>query len=102
GASYTSAGVWMQLGVPLIDKTMDIATRFNWLNPSTDLANDNFYSFEAMLAYYAMHTQNLVVKVRYAFGHQESPGAAALGLVRLIVTTAGPIQLFTIQLNLAF
>ncbi|HEY7376419.1 MAG TPA: hypothetical protein VIF57_29945 [Polyangia bacterium] len=102
GASYTSVGVWSQLGVPLVEKTMDIAARFNWLNPSTDVGNENFYSVEGQLAYYAMHTQNLVVKARYGLGHQSSPGMAALGPVPLILTTPGRIQLFTIQLNLAF
>src|SRR4029078_1398157 len=60
-------------GVPLIEKTMDIAARFNWLNPSTDVGNENFYSVEGQLAYYAMHTQNLVVKARYGLGHQSAP-----------------------------
>jgi hypothetical protein len=102
GGTFTSAGIWTQLGVPIIEKTMDVAARFNWLNPSTDLGNDNFFSLELMTAYYAMHTQNLVVKARYGIGHQDSPGAAALGPVPVILSTPGRIQLFTIQLNLAF
>jgi len=81
---------------------MDIAARFNWLNPSTDVGNENFYSVEGQLAYYAMHTQNLVVKARYGLGHQSAPAMAALGPVPLILSTPGRIQLFTIQLNLAF
>ena len=99
--SYTSIGAWGQAGVPLIAKTMDISARFNWLNPSTDLTNDMFYSIEGQLAYYVSHTQGLVVKLRYAYGHQNTPGEAALGAVQLL-TTPGTTQLGTLQLNLAF
>jgi hypothetical protein len=86
--------------VPLVDKTLDIATRFNWLNASTALSDDSFYSIEGQLAYYVSHSPGLVVKLRYAYGHQNSPGEAALGDVPLI-TTAGNTQIFTLQLNLA-
>jgi hypothetical protein len=101
GPSWSSYGAWGQVGVPLVARTMDIATRANWLNPSTDLANDIFYSIEGQLAYYASHSQHLVVKLRYAYGHQDTPGMAALGDVPLL-TTPGTTQLATIQLNLAF
>jgi hypothetical protein len=99
--AYTSVGAWAQLGVPVIDKTMDVAARFNWLNPSTSLGNDQFYSIELQTAWYASHSQNLVIKVRYGLGHQDSPGMAALGDVPLVLT-AGRTQLGTVQLNLAF
>ena len=99
-ARYTSVGVWGQVGVPLVPKTLDIATRFNWLDASIDLGDDDFYSLEGQLAYYVSHTQGLVVKLRYAAGHQSSPGMAALGDVPLI-TTPGWTQLGTLQLNIA-
>lgn len=98
---YTQVGAWGQVGVPLISKTLDIATRFNWLNPSTSLSNDLFYSLEGQLAYYVSHSPGLVVKLRYAAGHQNSPDMAALGDVPLIIP-AGWTQLGTLQLNLAF
>ena len=100
GAAYTSVGAWGQVGVPLVDKTLDISTRFNWLDASTALSDDAFYSIEGQLAYYVSHSQGLVVKLRYAYGHQNSPGEEALGDVPL-VTTAGNTQIFTAQLNLA-
>jgi hypothetical protein len=101
GAPFTSVGAWGQLGVPLIERTLDVAARVNWLNASTSLAGDQFYSVEGQLAFYASRSQNLVVKLRYGFGHQSSPGAAALGEVPLILP-AGRTQLGTLQLNLAF
>ncbi len=99
-AQYTSVGAWGQVGVPLVPKTLDIATRFNWLDTGTDVSDNDFYSIEGQLAYYVSHTQGLVVKLRYAAGHQSSPGAAALGDVPLIVGE-GWTQLGTLQLNLA-
>ena len=99
-ARYTSVGAWAQAGVPLVAQTLDIATRFNWLDASIDLGDDDFYSIEGQLAYYVSHSPGLVVKLRYAAGHQSSPGMAALGDVPLI-TTPGWTQLGTLQLNLA-
>jgi Phosphate-selective porin O and P len=101
GSSFTSVGAWGQLGVPLIERALDIATRINWLNASTSLSNDQFYSIEGQMALYASHSQHLVIKLRYAYGHQNSPGEAALGPVALILP-AGRTQLGTLQLNLAF
>ena len=80
---------------------MDVAARFNWLNPSTTLGNDQFYSIEGQIAWYVSHSQHLVVKLRYGLGHQDTPGMAALGDVPLVLP-AGRTQLGTIQLNLAF
>jgi len=101
-ASYWSDGFWTQLGVPLIAHSLDVAARFNWLNASTDLDNDDFYSIEGMLGYYVMHSPNLVVKLRYGIGHQDAPDMTMLGAVPLILATPGRIQLGTLQLNLAF
>ena len=99
---FTSIGAWGQLGIPIVAKTVDVAVRVNWLNPSTSLSNDQFYSVEVQSAYYPMHTQNLTFKLRYGLGHQDSPGMAALGAVPLIIDVPGRTQLFTLQLTLSF
>jgi hypothetical protein len=101
GTSFTSVGVWGQLGVLLIEKTLDAGARVNWLNASTSLTNDQFYSLEGQIVYYISHSQHFVLKLRYAYGHQSSPGMDALGAVPLI-TAQGNTQLATVQLNLAF
>ena len=98
---FTSVGAWGQIGVPLVERTLDIATRINWLNASTSLSGDQFYSIEGQTALYVSHSQHLVIKLRYAYGHQDSPGMTALGPVPLILP-AGRTQLGTLQLNLAF
>jgi hypothetical protein len=100
-ARYTSWGVWGQAGFLLVPRTLDFALRFNYLDPTQDLDNDTFISGEAQLAYYVTQSQNLVVKLRYGIGSQESPGEDALGAVNLF-TDAGDLQIATVQLNLAF
>ena len=83
--------------------TLDAGVRINWLNASTDLTNDQFYSVEGQLAWYPCRTRSTwSLKVRYAYGHQNSPGMAALGAVPLVISTPGATQLATLQGNIAF
>jgi hypothetical protein len=98
---YTSWGIWGQVGVLLLPRTLDAGVRFNWLDPSTDLKNDTFWSGEAQVAWYVSHSQHLVVKGRFGFGEQKSPGKDALGPVPLF-TSVGKFYIATLQLNLAF
>jgi hypothetical protein len=98
---YTSIGIWGQFGVLILPRTLDVAVRVNWLDPSTDLSEDYFFSGEAQVAYYVTHSPNLVVKLRYGIGEQQTPGMEALGDVALF-TRPGEFQIGTVQLNLAF
>jgi hypothetical protein len=98
---YTSWGVWGQIGVLLIPRTLDVGLRFNWLDPSTDLSNDTFWSGEGQFAWYVSQSPNLVVKLRYGMGEQKSPGKDALGPVPLF-TSVGKFYITTLQVNLAF
>jgi hypothetical protein len=102
GDSFTSVGVWGQIGFLLVPHLLDIAVRGNWLDPSTSLDNDRFVSGEVQLALYVTRSPNLVVKLRYGFGNQQSPGKEALGPVTLFTATPGDIHVGTAQLNLAF
>jgi len=54
------------------------------------------------VSWYPEHSQHLVLKGRYAYGHQNSPGMAALGAVPLVISTPGATQLATLQGNIAF
>jgi Phosphate-selective porin O and P len=98
--SYLSLGLWGQLGVLLLPKRLDAAVRISWTNPSTTLADDLFFSAEGQLAYY-ISAPTLIVKLRYGYGNQQSPGMSALGAVTL-PATAGRTQLITFQINLSF
>ena len=99
-ASYLSVGAWGQVGVLLLPKHLDAAVRISWTNPSTTLSDDRFFSAEGQLAYY-IAAPTLILKLRYGYGNQESPGTTALGSVTL-PATAGRTQLITLQINLAF
>jgi hypothetical protein len=97
---YTSVGIWGQAGYMLVDNLLDVAARVNWLDPSDDLSNDTFWSVEGEFNYY-ISAPNLVLKLRYGYGHQETPGEDELGPVALAITP-GKTHIVTLQLNLAF
>jgi hypothetical protein len=101
GDSYTSVGAWGQIGILVIPRLVDVGFRVNWLDASRDLDDDRFISGEVQVAYYASHSPNLVVKLRYGIGEQQSPGMEALGPVTLF-TRQGTLHIGTAQLNLAF
>lgn len=73
-ASFTSFGVWGQVGVMLIDRLVDVGVRANLLQANVDLADNLFYSLEGTLGYYPYRTQNLLAKLRYGYGKQQDPG----------------------------
>jgi hypothetical protein len=99
GAAYTSIGAWGQLGVLLLPRRLDAAVRASWANPSLDLSKDRLLMGEAQMAWY-VHAPTLIVKLRYGYSDQQSPGMTALGAVTL-PATAGHLQIITLQLNLA-
>ncbi len=94
-------GVWGQLGYMLIDRRLDLSVRGNYLDPSNKAENDQFFSIEGQLGYYPFGTQNLVLKLRYGYGHQDQPSEEDLAALRLPVP-AGDNQILTAQLGLAF
>jgi hypothetical protein len=98
--SYTSVGAWAQLGVLIIRRTLDAAVQGDWTNPSTSLSDDRFLAGEGQVTYY-VKAPTLILKLRYAYADQQTPGMTALGSVKL-PATAGRTQLITFQANLAF
>jgi hypothetical protein len=99
-ASYTSVGAWAQLGFLIIRKTLDVAAQGDWADPSTTLADDRFLAGEGQVTYY-VKAPMLILKLRYAYADQQTPGMAALGSVTL-PATVGRTQLITFQANVAF
>jgi hypothetical protein len=98
---YTSIGGFAQLGVMVVPHYMDVAGRVSWLNPSTSLTGDQFWSIEAATSYY-IHAPNLIFRLRYGYGHQASPGQAALGDVALPTSIVGSAHVLTVQMNVFF
>jgi len=99
-ANYTSVGAWAQLSVLVFRKLLDVAVLGAWADPSTSLSNDRFLAGEGQVACY-VKAPTLILKLRYAYADQETPGMTALGAVKL-PGTAGTTQLITLQVNLAF
>jgi hypothetical protein len=97
-AEYNSLGAWGQVGVMVVDRTVDVGVRGNVLDASDDLDNDMFYSIEGQVGYYPVHTQNLQLKLRYGYAKQEDPGVEDAPLF----TVPGDHQLLTAQIMLAF
>jgi len=97
--SYLSLGLWGQVSVLLL-RRLDAAVQVDWANPSTTLSNDRLLGAEGQIAYY-VSAPTLILKLRYAYVDQQTPGTTALGAVTLPVT-AGRTQLITLQVNLAF
>jgi hypothetical protein len=99
-ANYTSVGAWAQVSVLVFRRLLDVAVLGAWTDPSTSLSNDRFLAGEGQVAYY-VKAPALILKLRYAYADQQSPGMTALGSVKL-PGTAGTTQLITLQVNLAF
>lgn len=100
GASYVSKGAWGQVGVALWKRMLDIGVRANVLDASDELSNDFGYALEGMLGYYPFENPHLSLKLRYGYGHQDTPGSDALGSVALLMPP-GTNHLLTAQITLA-
>jgi hypothetical protein len=100
GPSYVSLGAWGQVGVLLVPRHLDVAVSGSWADPSTSLSGDRLLGGEGQVAYY-ISAPTLILKLRYAYFDQQTPGLGALGSVPL-PATAGRTQVVTLQINLAF
>jgi hypothetical protein len=97
---YTSVGAWGQVGVLLYRRVLDAAASVGWTNPSTSLSHDRLLGGEGQVVYYVA-APTLILKLRYAYFDQQTPGSTALETVTL-PAMAGTTQLITLQANLNF
>jgi len=81
----------------VVERTLDLGFRANYLDAGDELEEDLFYSFEGQVGYYPDHTHNLQVKLRYGYAKQENPGVEDAPLF----TRPGNHNLVTAQLLLA-
>ncbi len=96
---FVSSGAWLQVGVAIIDKLLDVGFRGSYLNPSDDLENDMLLAGEVQVAYYFV-APNAVIKLRYGVGDQDDPGADT-GPVSL-PAVPGTNHVVTLQFNIMF
>jgi hypothetical protein len=104
-APFNQLGAWAQAHVTFYRRILDFGLRFDWINPSTSLANDRFISGEAQLAWFILGT-TLALRARYAVADQQNPGPPPPSDPNLFTTVGLPItpgteQLATLQVELA-
>jgi hypothetical protein len=104
-APFDQLGAWFQTHVAVFRRLLDVGVRFDWINPSTRLANDLFFSGEAQLAWFIVGT-TLALRLRYGVAHQQDPGPAPPLDPGFLTTIGLPIKpgtehLGTLQLQLA-
>ncbi|MFT3927026.1 MAG: porin [Myxococcales bacterium] len=100
-SAYGSYGAWGQAVFNLYKNLLGIGARCGWMNPSTDLANDQSTEVEAQLAYF-IHPPELVLKLRYAWLKQKSPDLADAPYGFVLPFAEGKSNLATLQLMMAF
>lgn len=96
----TAQGAWGQILANVYDRRIGVGARVNWIDPSSNLSNDDLIGAEGQVAWF-IHAPELVLKLRYAWMHQRSPDPAALGAVPLPFAV-GTTNLLTLQLNASF
>jgi hypothetical protein len=104
-APFTQMGAWFQAHVTFFRRILDLGVRFDWIDPSTSLANDRFLSGEVQLAWFIFGT-TLALRARYAVADQENPGPAPPFDPMLFTTVGLPLapgteHLGTLQLQAA-
>jgi hypothetical protein len=72
---FWQAGAWAQANVTFYKKVLDLAVRVNWIDPSLQLTNDQFFATEVQLAWF-IKAPYVILRLRYAYGHQQNPGPA--------------------------
>jgi hypothetical protein len=102
---FVQYGAWAQAHVTFYRRILDFGVRFNWINPSTHLANDRFVDGEAQLAWFIFRT-TLALRLRYAVANQQNPGPSPAADPNLLTTVGLPISpgtehLLTVQVQLA-
>jgi hypothetical protein len=103
--SFEQYGFWAQAHVTFFRRILDLAARFDWIDPSSNLTNDRFVAGEAQLAWFVYGT-TLALRLRYGVANQLDPGPAPVTIPDLLTTVGLPIppgteQLVTLQVQLA-
>jgi hypothetical protein len=88
---FWQAGVWAQANYTFYKRVLDFAVRGNWIDPSTSLSNDVFVAGEALLTWF-VKAPYFILRLRYAVGHQESPGPAPANSPELFDVLSLPFQ----------
>jgi hypothetical protein len=98
--SIGAYGAWGQVILNAYKNLIGVGARCNWIDPNNELPSDRALEFEGQVAWF-IHPPEVVLKLRYAWLDQKTPGAARLGEFTLPFVT-GTSNLATLQLTMAF
>lgn len=103
GADYTSIGGFVQAGVLVYERKVDVAARFSWADVNIDADHDNGFGIEAASSWY-LHAPNVVFKLRYGYGSQMTPpdGSTTSSGAAPLILSPGRLHVMTVQVNTAF
>lgn len=99
--AFWAIGAWAQANYTFYKQVLDFALRFNYIDPSLNLGNDNFYSGEVLLNWY-VKAPYVILRARYAVAHQQDPGAAPADnpdLFTIVTLPTGPGWGHLVSLN---
>ncbi len=98
-ASYRSQyGAWGQIIADVYKHHFGLGARVNWVEPNLGMGTDRFLSAEGQFAWF-IHAPELILKARYAWIDQKSPGTEPAGA---LPDVPGTSHVATLQLNLSF
>ncbi len=98
GSSYSSVGGWGQVAVGVYEDVIGAGVRAGYINPDTDLEDDEAFELEGQVAYF-IEPPELVLKARYGYIDQSSPTEPG---VAGIPFDPGQTHVATLQLTLFF
>ncbi len=99
-ARSSSLGAWGEVVLNAYRNIIGVGARVSWIDPNLDLSDDQVVELEAQVAWF-IHAPNIVLKGRYAWLRQQSPGEQSLGTFQLPFA-AGTSNVATLQMTLAF
>ncbi|HVK61599.1 MAG TPA: hypothetical protein VM432_08620, partial [Bdellovibrionales bacterium] len=100
GPAFNSSGAWGQVIVNAYKDILGVGARANWIDPNSDLSNDEASILEGQIAWFIKAPEQ-VLKLRYAWENQQSPDEDALGDF-ILPYPVGTSHVVTLQFTLAF
>ena len=96
---YAALGAWGEIILSVYRDVIGAGVRLNWIDPNTELANDNAFEVEGQLAWF-VEPPELTLKLRYGWLKQETPTEESDEFE--LPHVEGTTHVVTLQATLAF
>lgn len=100
GGAFNSTGAWGQVIWNIYNNRFGLGSRLGWIDPNRTIADDQSWEIEGQTAWF-IHSTDLVLKLRYAWLLQNSPGDEKLNGF-ILPYIAGTTHVVTLQFALSF